>query len=503
MEYSIKSGNPEKQRTACLAGGIFEPRKMSPTIQQIDQASGGIISSMLRRGDIEGKLGQTLLLHNLPGVACERVLLVGCGREKAFSEGPFRQMAAKATSVLNETGTMDASLFLTELPVKGRDSNWKIRHFIEAAEEALYRFDQLKSEKDKERRPLRRMTLFVNSRTELGQGEIALQQAVAISRGTSLARDLGNLPGNICTPSYLAEQAHTLADESSIETHVLEEEDMEKLGMGALLSVSRGSRQPAKLIIMEYRGGPEDEAPVVLVGKGLTFDAGGISIKPAASMDEMKYDMCGGASVFGTLQAVAAMALPINLIGVVPSSENLPDGDANKPGDVVTTLSGQTVEILNTDAEGRLILCDALTYCERFEPAVVVDIATLTGACVIALGHHASGLMGNNDKLIKELLNAGTYAHDRVWQLPLWDDYQRQLDSNFADMANIGGRPGGSITAACFLSRYTKKLAWAHLDIAGTAWKTGKEKGATGRPVGLLSQFILNRCNRNEATKGR
>jgi leucyl aminopeptidase len=284
-----------------------------------------------------------------------------------------------------------------------------------------------------------------------------------------------------------------------LKTTVLEKEDMQRLGMGALLSVSRGSRQPPKLIVLEYRGGKEREAPVVLVGKGLTFDAGGISIKPAASMDEMKFDMCGGASVLGAVKAAAELNLPINIVGIIPSSENLPDGDANKPGDIVTSMSGQTVEVLNTDAEGRLILCDALTYAERYEPAVVIDIATLTGACVIALGAHASGLLANNDPLAREISNAGKYTYDRVWQMPLWDEYQKQLDSNFADMANIGGREAGTITAACFLARYTKNFKWAHLDIAGTAWKTGKEKGATGRPVPLLVQFLINRARKDGA----
>ena len=334
------------------------------------------------------------------------------------------------------------------------------------------------------------------TRRELSAGETAVRLGKAISAGVTLARDLGNLPGNICTPTYLAKQAQALEKHGAIKTRVLEEADMEKLGMGALLSVSRGSRQPAKLIIMEYHGGKKDEPPVALVGKGLTFDAGGISIKPAAAMDEMKFDMCGGASVLGTLQAVAELKLPINVVGIVPSSENLPDGDANKPGDIVTSMSGQTIEILNTDAEGRLILCDALTYTERFDPAVVIDIATLTGACVVALGAHASGLMGNNEGLVRDLLSAGKYAHDRAWQLPLWDDYQSQLDSNFADMANVGGREGGALIAACFLARYTKKFKWAHLDIAGTAWKSGRNKGATGRPVSLLTTYLIQRCAR-------
>jgi leucyl aminopeptidase len=321
-------------------------------------------------------------------------------------------------------------------------------------------------------------------------------QGLAVANGMNLARDLGNLPGNICTPSYLAEQAQSLSQQyDTVTTTILDEEEMEELGMGSLLSVSKGSRQPAKLITMNYQGAGDDK-PVVLVGKGLTFDAGGISLKPAAGMDEMKYDMCGSASVFGTISAIAELNLAINVIGVIPSSENMPDGDANKPGDIVTSMAGKTIEILNTDAEGRLILCDALTYSERFEPAVVIDIATLTGAIIVALGSKTTGLMANDQQLADDLLQAGTDSHDRAWQLPLWDDYQEQLDSNFADIANIGGKEAGSVTAACFLSRFTEKFTWAHLDIAGTAWKSGgKDKGATGRPVPMLVQYLLNRID--------
>ena len=497
MEFTVKSGDPEKQRSACLAVAIFEGRKLAPSARRLDKVCGGVLSGILRRGDLAGRAGQTLLLHNVPKLLCERLLLVGCGKEKELHEGSYRAAIANAVKAIADTGATEASLYLTELEIKGRDMTWKVRHAVEAAEEAWYRFDQLKSAKaDKPRRALRKIILPVPTRRELSAGETAVRLGKAISAGVTLARDLGNLPGNICTPTYLAQQAEALEKPGGIKTRILEEADMEKLGMGALLSVSRGSRQPAKLIIMEYHGGKKDEPPVALVGKGLTFDAGGISIKPAAAMDEMKFDMCGGASVLGTLQAVAELKLPINVVGIVPSSENLPDGDANKPGDIVTSMSGQTIEILNTDAEGRLILCDALTYTERFNPAVVIDIATLTGACVVALGAHASGLMGNNEGLVRDLLSAGKYAHDRAWQLPLWDDYQSQLDSNFADMANVGGREGGALIAACFLARYTKKFKWAHLDIAGTAWKSGRNKGATGRPVSLLTTYLIQRCAR-------
>jgi leucyl aminopeptidase len=314
----------------------------------------------------------------------------------------------------------------------------------------------------------------------------------------ALAKDLGNLPPNVCTPTYLASQARELAKRYRMKVTVLERADMERLGMHTLLSVAQGSAQPPKFITIEHHGGPKKNKPVVLVGKGITFDTGGISLKPGAEMDEMKFDMCGAASVLGTMKAVGEMRLPVNVIGVIPTTENMPGGRATRPGDIVKSLSGQTVEILNTDAEGRLILCDALTYVERFEPAAVIDIATLTGACVIALGHVATGLFANDEAIAREVTAAGETAYDRVWHMPLWDDYQEQLRSNFADFANIGGRPAGAVTAACFLARFTKRLRWAHLDIAGTAWKSGREKGATGRPVPLLTQFLVNRSQKRK-----
>lgn len=498
IEFSVKSGAVEKQKSACLVVGVYDARKLSPAAQQIDENSGGTLSRIIRRGDLEGKIGQTLLLHEVQNVGAERVLLVGCGKEKELDENNYRKICAKAARLLNETGSTEMTACFSELDVKHRNTHWKIRQATETIQDALYRFDTLKSDINETRRPLKRVVYMVNKRVDLEDGELAIQQGQAIGRGLRLAKDLGNLPGNICTPSYLADESKKLQDQYNIKTSVLEEEEMKELGMGALLSVSLGSREPAKLIIIEYRAGKDSEAPVVLVGKGLTFDAGGISIKPAAAMDEMKYDMCGGASVLGTIMAVAEMKLPINLIGVVPSSENLPDGAANKPGDIVTSMSGQTIEILNTDAEGRLILCDALTYVERFKPALVIDIATLTGACVVALGSHATGLLSNNDSLARDLVHAGNDAFDRAWRLPLWNDYDKQLESNFADMANIGGRGAGTITAACFLARYTKKYKWAHLDIAGTAWKKGKTKGSTGRPVPLLCQFLINRYQKQK-----
>ena len=493
MEFSIKSGSPEKQRSACVVVGVFEPRKLSLAGELIDQIADHYLSDIIRRGDMEGKAGTTLLLHNVPNALCDRVLLVGLGKEREFKDKEYRDAVGAAIKTLNETGSLEASIFLTELPVKRRDTAWKVEQTVLKAMEGVYRFDRLKSKQEEARRPLRRLVLNVPRRNELAIGEEAARRGQAIAEGMKLAKDLGNLPGNICTPAYLAEQAQDLAKTYKLKLEVLEQKDMEALKMGALLSVARGSRQPPKLIVLQYQG-DKKQKPVVLVGKGITFDAGGISLKPAAEMDEMKYDMSGAASVLGTFKAVAQLKLPINLVGIIPASENLPDGDANKPGDVVTSMSGQTIEVLNTDAEGRLVLCDALTYAERYEPAAVVDIATLTGACLIALGNHATGLFSNHEALARELLHAGDYSFDRAWHMPLWDDYQEQLKSNFADMANIGGRPGGAITAACFLSRFTKKFDWAHLDIAGTAWKSGKEKGSTGRPVPLLVHFLINKC---------
>ncbi|MFM7505408.1 MAG: leucyl aminopeptidase [Rubrivivax sp.] len=490
----MKSGSPEKQRSACIVVGVFEPRKLSSAAERLDAASKGYISDIVRRGDMEGKSGRTLLLHNVPGILADLVLLVGLGREKDFREREYREAVRAAVKTLDETGAFEGTIYLTEVALRRRDIAWRVRQAAMVSAETVYRFDAMKSKKDEVRRPLRKLTLMVERRNELPAAERAMHEGEAVGSGVALARDLGNLPGNVCTPTYLAERAQALARETGLECEVLERARCEELGMGSFLSVANGSRQPPKFIVFHHRGGRPDEKPVVLVGKGITFDTGGISLKPGEGMDEMKFDMCGAASVFGAFKAIAALKLPLNVVGLVPATENMPGGAATKPGDIVTTMSGQTVEILNTDAEGRLILCDALTYAERYNPAAVIDIATLTGACVIALGHVAAGLYSNSDPLAREVLAAGESAHDRAWHMPLWDDYQEQLKSNFADMANIGGRPAGSVTAACFLSRYAKKFDWAHLDIAGVAWKSGAAKGATGRPVPLLVQFLLGRA---------
>lgn len=496
MEFSTKLLSPERQTTSCIVVGVYEGKKLSQAAEIVDKASGGELLALIKSGDMEGKPGKTRLLYHLPGISAERVLLVGLGNQKSISPKTWRECMRAVVTAITDTGAKDACLFLADVLVDKRDSAWKARHFVMTSADVLYRFDQMKSTKSKAR-PLIGIVYGLLTRRDFPAAERGLNEGRAIAAGMDLARDLGNLPGNVCTPSYLAEQSVRLAREWKMSSQVLEQKDMEKLGMGSLLSVAKGSRQPPKLIVLRYNGAAAKDKPVVLVGKGITFDTGGISLKPGAEMDEMKFDMCGAASVIGTMRAVAEMRLKLNVIGLVPTAENMPDGAASKPGDIVTSMSGQTIEILNTDAEGRLILCDALSYAERFHPQAVVDIATLTGACIIALGHVCSGLFSNKDSLARELLSAGEESWDRAWQLPLWDDYQEQLKSNFADFANIGGRAAGSVTAACFLSRFTRKYDWAHLDIAGTAWSSGKNKGASGRPIPLLTSFLLKRAGKH------
>ncbi len=495
MEFSVKSGSPEKQRSACIVVGVFEPRRLTSVAEQLDEISEGYISNLLRRGDLEGKPGQMLLLHHVPNILSERVLLVGCGKERELDERQYKQIIAKTIQTLNETGSMEAVCFLSELHVKGRDIYWKVRQAVETTQDTLYTFLQLKTKKGEPRRPLRKIVFNVPTRRELPTGERAVEHGLAIATGMKTTKDVANMPPNICNPRYLFDQAKLLESEfDSISVESVNEAQMAELGMNSYLAVGRGSANESLMTIIHHKGGSEGQAPIVLVGKGLTFDSGGISIKPGEAMDEMKYDMGGAAGVLGTLHSIAKLNLPLNVIGVLAGCENMPDANAYRPGDVLTTMSGQTVEVLNTDAEGRLVLCDALTYVERFEPDTVVDVATLTGACIIALGAHASGVMSNHNPLAHELLNASEQSGDKAWRLPLWDEYQEQLESPFADMTNLGGRAAGTITAACFLSRFTKKYNWAHMDIAGTAWRSGKNKGATGRPVPMLSQFLMNRA---------
>jgi leucyl aminopeptidase len=493
MEFSIKTSTPEKTRTGCAVVAVIGAR-LSPSGQAIDAACGGQLAAALKRGDLAAKAGATLLVGT--GSSIERVLLVSAGDKAGVTERIFGDMARAVVRALQGTGARDAVSWLNDVEVKDRDATWKVRTQALIARDMSYRFDRTKSKPDTTPRGPAALA-FGADRTLNGALTAELRMVQALSDGADLAKDLGNLPPNLCTPAYLADTARKLGKQFGLKVEVLERKQMESLKMGALLAVAQGSELAPKLIVMRYEGAGAKQKPIALVGKGITFDTGGISLKPASDMDEMKYDMCGAASVLGTMRAVAAMGARVNLIGVIPTCENMPSGRATRPGDIVTTMSGQTVEILNTDAEGRLILCDALTYVERFKPAAVVDIATLTGACVVALGHHLSGLFTTNDALAAELSACGREAADPCWRMPLEDEYQDGLKSNFADMANVGGRAGGAVTAACFLSRFTKAYDWAHLDIAGTAWRSGAAKGSSGRPVPLLTRFVLGRAGRS------
>ena len=494
MEYAIETAPLETLQCDCLIVGVYQDKQLSASANSINDSTQGLITKILDRGDISGKNGETVLINAIPDSSIERILLVGLGENKPLSSKDYKKALLAAINSLKKTQIKSVTCSLADCDVIAADRQWKTRQIIEVFSDAVYQFTAYKSNKETDSK-VEKISITAPE-TERGLAQAGLIQGKAIAEGINLTKLLSDLPGNICTPNYLAEQALELGKKyPSLDISILEEADMEKLGMGALLSVSRGSRQPAKLITLDYRGGEKNSKPIVLIGKGLTFDAGGISLKQAPGMDEMKYDMCGGATVLGTLLAAAQMQLPLNIIGLIPSSENMPDGDANKPGDILTSMSGKTIEVLNTDAEGRLLLCDTLTYAERFNPDVVIDMATLTGACLVALGRVPSGLLGNNDALCNDLLAASETAIDSLWRLPLWEEFQEQLKSNFADLANVGGKDAGTITAACFLSQFAENFHWAHLDIAGTAWRTGPTKGATGRPVPLLSQYLINRAH--------
>ncbi|MCC7006770.1 MAG: leucyl aminopeptidase [Ottowia sp.] len=502
MEFSIKEvGNHRDDyaallasRSACLILGMFEDEPLETVTKMIDRASAGLLSRLVKTGEASGKRDTHVLLHEVAEMGAARVLIVGLGKKGEFNERAWVDRV-RYTLVSAESTHANNALWLLPVP-NARDVIWSVRMAVQVARAHCYQFiarhPGLKSRAPAPKPVLSKVVFAVPVKQKKLISD-ALTQGVAIANGMDLTRDLANLPANICTPSYLADRARELARKYSLKIEVLEQKQMAALKMGALLAVTQGSVQPPKLIVLKYQGGPARQAPIVLVGKGITFDSGGISLKPGEGMDEMKFDMCGAASVLGTLLAAVEMKLPQNIVVVVPTCENMPSGAAVKPGDVVVSMSGQTIEVLNTDAEGRLILCDALTYVERFKPSVVIDVATLTGACVIALGNINSGLYARDDALAAELLNASKQSLDGAWRMPLDEAYQDQLKSNFADMANIGGRPAGSVTAACFLERYTRQYNWAHLDIAGTAWKSGTAKGATARPVPLLTQFLLQR----------
>ena len=489
LKFSQLSDQPETSASPCVIVGAFVGGEMSAAAARIDKTTSGAIKRLLDSGDITAKIGSSALLFALPGIKAERVLVVGLGSRDKFDGAAFNKASLEAGRALKTLPIASAASWLTELDVPGHDSAWKLRTAALAADMHAYRYTATFKPKEKSKTAQLEALAFV------GDGdERALAEANAMANGVRFARELGNLPPNICTPEHIATQALEFANaHKGVNCEILEREDMEKLGMGSLLGVAGGSANTPRLVVLRWNGGGEAK-PYALVGKGVTFDSGGISLKPGAGMEEMKFDMCGAAGMLGTFAAAVELALPLNIVCVVAAVENMPDGNSYRPSDVLTSMSGQTIEVLNTDAEGRLILCDALTYVQKFDPQVIIDAATLTGACVVALGKFASGLMTQDDELADELLAAGNQTLDRAWRLPLWDDYQSALDSAFADFTNLGGKYGGAITAGCFLSRFTNGYRWAHLDIAGTAWNEGRKGLATGRPVPLLTQYLIDRC---------
>lgn len=494
MEFVTTTSAASRRASGCVIVGVYERGKPGLAAADIDAASKGLISKHLKNGVISGSVGSSMLLSAVPGVRSPHVLLVGLGKSGQFNVASFRQATAAAISRIKCSKISDVVNYLLLEDVSGIDPYYLARYAVETAGDCLYSFREMKSGRKRPAPALKKIGLAVNNRGDSAKAMLGAQHAQAIVEGMAIARDLGNLPANVCTPSYLARAAQKIGrQQPNVAVKVLNEAEIKRLGMHSFLSVTSGTTEPAKLIVMQYRGAAAQK-PVVLVGKGITFDAGGISLKPGPGMDEMKFDMCGAASVIATMSVVAKLRLPVNLTVIVPTCENLPSGTATRPGDIVTSMSGKTIEVLNTDAEGRLILCDALTYSRRFKPDVVIDIATLTGACVIALGHHLSAVMSRSDDLAGQITAAGIGADDRAWQLPIADEYEKQLESNFADFANVGGRDGGAITAACFLGKFTEGLNWAHVDIAGTAWRSGTAKGSTGRPVPMLSEFVLRRA---------
>ena len=493
MEFFTTTSNAARRAVDCVIVGIYERGKLGVGASDIDAASQGHLKALIKSGDVKSSAGRCVILTGVPGVKATRVAVVGLGKSSKLDARVFRKAVAAAIHALDGSKTKQVLNTLTLEGVQGGSPYYLARYSVETLGDVLYRFTEMKSGRKKKPMTLSSYGHSIAKRGDAAKSKLGAEHGDGIAHGVRVAKDLGNLPANVCTPSYLARTAKKLATGNGrLTTQVLNESDMRRLGMGSLLSVTAGTVEPARLIVMKYKGAG-GAAPIVLVGKGVTFDTGGISLKPGPAMDEMKFDMCGAAGVIGTMAAVARMKLPVNLNVIVPAVENMPGGKATKPGDIVKSMSGQTIEILNTDAEGRLILCDALTYTRRFKPDTVIDVATLTGACVVALGAHRTAIMSNSEELREEIFAAGDTAVDHGWPMPLGDEYAAQLKSNFADMANIGGPGGGAVTAGCFLGKFTDGLKWAHLDIAGTAWKSGSKKGATGRPVPMLSQLLLER----------
>ncbi len=496
MQFHAKTANPVKSRSQVVVVGMYDDLSLTPSAKLIDQASKGYLKKVAKRGDIKGKVGQTLVLHDVPGINAQRVLVAGLGNSETHDGPKFIKVATAVATALNALPVKNSLVCLVEAGAGDKSLYWKTRRIVEQLIAESYQYNDMLGKAPEESFTLETVELQLGAKSEQDEVDRGITEGAAVGLGVAVAKTLGNTPANVCTPTYLAQQSQQLAkDYASVTTQIIDEKQAAKLGMHSFLSVGHGSAQPSKMIVMQHKGGKPKDAPHVLVGKGITFDTGGISLKPGATMWEMIYDMCGAASVFGAMKTVAELNLPINVVAVIAAAENMPSDRATRPGDIVKSMSGQTIEILNTDAEGRLVLCDALTYVEKFKPATVIDVATLTGACIVALGNQASALYANDDALAADIDAAGIDTHDRVWRMPLWEEYQQQLTSAFADMINIGGPGAGSITAACFLARFTKQYRWAHLDVAGTAFRggMGKTKAATGRPVYLLTQYLLDR----------
>ncbi len=494
MEFKAIVDAKARHETGCAVVGVYEDGDLSAAARRIDAELNGLIAKLHADGDFGGKLGDILLLPAPAGAAAARVLLIGLGSRPGFGRKQYRKALQSTVQALLKTGAGDAVVYLSLEPVADLDVLYRARAVAEVFCAQLYRIPDLKTGAKPKAPRLSSVGVAVADARAAKAADEGLRIGAAVGGGMALSRDLANLPPNICTPTYLGNRALALArDFPGIKTKVLDAAAIKALKMGAFLAVTQGSDQPPRLIVCEYHGGKKNAPPICLIGKGITFDSGGISLKDPPAMDEMKFDMSGGAAVLGALRTVAELKLRINLVVIVPTCENMPGGTAVKPADIVATMSGQTVEILNTDAEGRLILCDAITYSRRFKPAAVIDVATLTGACIVALGNHFSGLMSNDESLAGELHAAGLRADDRAWRLPIGEEYVEQLKSNFADIANVGGREGGASTAASFLSKFAKDLHWAHLDVAGTAWLGGAQKGSTGRPLPLLVDFLIHR----------
>jgi leucyl aminopeptidase len=484
MKITSSLVTPINSKSDALVIGLFLHEKFNTIAKEANEIVNNQIAQLQKSKDFTGKTGEVLTLFSDKG---QRIVVVGLGKKDQCDLGRLQTASKNAIKSLVKTPVQSVSNYISANEFGNFDNSRACKIICLACSHAQYRYETTKNFKKDDKHSIKTMSVYAEKKLSA-----VIKQAAAIGAGIETTRELGNLPPNICNPDYLVKQARAIAKEyDNCSLSVLDDKKMEKLKMGALLAVGRGSRNKPKMIVLKYNGASTSQKPHVIVGKGITFDTGGISLKPGANMDEMKYDMCGAATVIGTFVAVAQMQLPINLITIVPAVENMPDGDAYRPGDVVTSYSGKTIEVLNTDAEGRLILCDALTYAQEFKPQVLIDLATLTGACVVSLGHIASAVMSKKDQLTQDLLNAGTEIHDRAWQLPIWDDYQKQINTSYADMQNVGGFPAGTITAGCFLARFTEDANWAHIDIAGTAWENKKE-GATGRPVALMTQFLIN-----------